>query len=92
MNDEAAHPGRPATYTDTAADDSKECGVSLREAVVVALEALEVGDNSHAADVLLHALEDGPAPAKVYRCACGDTFEWPGLRDRHSISCLKAAA
>lgn len=76
-----------------------------REAIVIALESLEVGDVRGAVAVLLSALEDGPASALVgsasahnraehceYRCACGARFEWPGLLDRHEIGCLRAAA
>jgi hypothetical protein len=68
-----------------------------REAIVVALESLEVGDARGAVAVLLSALEDGPdedrsSGGRPYRCACGSAFEWPGLLDRHQISCLRAAA
>jgi hypothetical protein len=68
------------------------------EAMVLALEYLEVGDVSGAVAVLLSALENGPEnlersrSGRPYRCACGSAFEWPGLLDRHLISCLRAAA
>jgi len=54
-----------------------------RLALVAALEALEVGDVSHATEILLGALEDGPT-ARACRCpVCGLGFEWPGLLDHH---------
>jgi hypothetical protein len=51
---------------------------------LAALDALEVGDTSYAADVLLAALEDGGRDYRV-RCSCGDMFEWPGLLDAHIL-------
>lgn len=54
-----------------------------REAIVVALEALEAGDAAFAVEVLLAALEDGTT-ARWMRCAdCGLTFAWPGEVEEH---------
>jgi len=55
----------------------------LRSAIQVALDALEIGDAAFAVEVLLGALEDGPAERR-HRCSeCGLGFEWPGLRVEH---------
>ncbi len=56
--------------------------MTLRAAIVVALESLEAGDQALAVDVLLGALEDGPS-ARRNLCECGAAFEWPGLLDAH---------
>jgi hypothetical protein len=57
--------------------------MSLRAAITVALEALEVGDQEQAVYVLLNALEDGPRIERV-RCEfCDQGFEWPGLLGAH---------
>ncbi len=54
-----------------------------RLAIVVALEALEVGDQRYAVEVLLGALEDGPLGPCGYACECGRRFEFPGLLVSH---------
>jgi hypothetical protein len=59
--------------------------VKWRAAIAAALEAIEVGDYWLATDILLGALEDGPR-ARPFLCACGQAFEWPGLRDAHADS------
>lgn len=64
--------------------------MTLREAIVVALEALEVGDTSRAVSVLLEAL-DGPSRLRSYRCECGSGFEWPGLLEAHREMCRRWA-
>ncbi len=56
--------------------------MTLRAAIVVALESLEDGDQALAVEVLLGALEDGPI-ARRNLCECGAPFEWPGLLDDH---------
>lgn len=68
-----------------------------RHLVVVALEALEVGDQAHAVDVLLAALEDGPI-SRVARlenvgqhdvlppCGVCGVRAWPGQSERHIYS------
>ncbi len=52
-------------------------------AIVVALEALEVDDVAFAVEVLLGALEDGPAERRYPCPECALSFEWPGLLDEH---------
>ncbi len=59
--------------------------MSLRAAIVAALEALGDGDQALAVVVLLGALEDGGPIVRRYGCKCGATFQWPGERDRHRI-------
>jgi hypothetical protein len=60
-----------------------------RLSIVSALEALEVGDQRLAVDILLAALDEGePVGARENRCACGRQFEWPGLLDAHQLSGL----
>jgi hypothetical protein len=70
-----------------------------RLAIVAALEALEAGDLRLLEGILLGALEDDVheswAPgsnatststrsrASCECSTCGQTFEWPGLRDKH---------
>jgi hypothetical protein len=68
-------------------------GEAARVAAQVALDALEAGDQHHAVAVLLD-LVDGPSAPRRYPCqACGATFEWPGLRDRHLVAeCWRWAA
>ena len=59
---------------------------AARLSIVVALEALEDGDQALAIDVLSGALEqDGPT-SRRYSCRiCGLSLEWPGLRERHEL-------
>jgi hypothetical protein len=58
--------------------------VNERAAMIRALEALEAGDQSAAADVLLAALEDvGSGRRRVSCPICGLAFTWPGERDGH---------
>jgi hypothetical protein len=66
--------------------------VSVRLAVVAALEALEVGDVEAATRILLDAVEDGPRPDGVRCDGCGQRFDWPGLRDAHHCSGYVGAA
>jgi len=66
--------------------------VDARLVIVAALEALEVGDQAHAVEILLGALEDGPT-TRPYPCrSCGLAHEWPGLRDAHEARCQARAA
>lgn len=54
-----------------------------RAAMTAALECFEVGATDEAVEILLAALEDGPAK-RPYRCPnCPASFEWPGLLDHH---------
>jgi hypothetical protein len=50
--------------------------------VIVALEALEAGDQHAATEALLNGLEDG-RQTTGFRCKCGQSFEWPGLLEAH---------
>ncbi len=65
-----------------------------RAAIVSALEALEVGDQAYAVEILLSALEDGPtAQRRQHECHCGRSFNWPGERDEHRrVAHLEEAA
>jgi len=65
--------------------------LSLRLAVVAALEAFETGDQALAVAILLGALEDGPSERR-YRCGCAASFEWPGELDHHQRFAHEAAA
>jgi hypothetical protein len=60
--------------------------VNVRLAVVVALEALEVGDVDYCAAILLGAFEDGARPEGVRCKTCGIRADWPGLLDMHQCS------
>lgn len=58
--------------------------MSLRLAVVVALEALEVGDQRYAVDVLLGALEDDGPPSPRLLCPrCRLDCHWRGRLEAH---------
>lgn len=67
-----------------------------RLVLIIALEALEAGDDRLAVDVLLTALEelDDSPRGRPHRCECGQAFEWPGLRAAHRQFCayFEAAA
>lgn len=61
-------------------------GASLRGAITVALECLEVGDQAGAVDVLLAALEsDGPNVSSTPCPECGIDCEWPGRLEAHLL-------
>lgn len=63
-----------------------------RLALVAALEALEVGDQRLAVDILLAAIEDDGERVERVRCdACGLGFTWPGLRAAHRAGGCPAA-
>jgi hypothetical protein len=83
MNETSRPARRPATNTQRASEFRRRRGERL--AIVVALEALEAGDQELAVAVLLGALEDGHRKLRA-RCGCGAAFEWPGLRDEHITS------
>ena len=95
MNDEAARQGRPATTSvvvegNTAAGRHGGGGRVNRPALVVALEALEVGNTNLAIAILFDLIDgaDEPPPANRARCrGCRMEFRWPGLRDRHEVFC-----
>lgn len=53
--------------------------------IISALEALEVGDQRLATEILLGAIEDGPAE-RPHVCECGFAAEWPGLLEAHRLS------
>lgn len=55
----------------------------LRSAVQVAIDALEVGDVAFAVEVLLGALEDGPAERRYHCPVCAVPLEWPELLREH---------
>jgi hypothetical protein len=54
-----------------------------RVAIVMALEALEDGDQNHAVNLLECAREAGPTLLRFPCRVCGQRFEWPGPRDAH---------
>jgi hypothetical protein len=54
-----------------------------RAAIVRALEALEVGDQWEACEILLAALEDVVLPRRFNCRICGLRFTWPGELDDH---------
>jgi hypothetical protein len=71
--------------------DSQPVPSIAREAVIIALEALEVGDQRQAVAILLAALEDGPTLVRAFCPYCNRGFEWPGLRDAHLIARCQAS-
>lgn len=66
--------------------------MSLGAAIRAALEALDVGDQALATNILLDALEDHPRPLGVRCPDCRRRFDWPGLLDAHRIHCTARAA
>lgn len=56
---------------------------SLRGAIVRALEALEVGNQREATEILLAGLEDVDIPRRFKCPTCGLRFCWPGELDDH---------
>lgn len=66
-----------------------------RHLVVTALDALEDGDQAHAAAVLLAGLEDGDSdtytrPNWPPRCPVCGQHAWPGDHARHVYTCHHA--
>ncbi len=64
--------------------------------IVVAREALEVGDDSLAYDVLVdleHDLASCEASRAVrkFRCRCGAAFRWPGELQHHQYAACHGA-
>jgi hypothetical protein len=56
---------------------------NLRGAIIRALDALEIGNQWEATEILLAALEDVDIPRR-YECPkCGLRFCWPGELDEH---------
>ena len=80
-----AHENRRASLGVGVGEDDRilaKCWAGCRvDAIVAALEALEDGDQRHAVEILLAALEDVPRPVGVRCGTCGLRFEWPGLLD-----------
>lgn len=63
---------------------------SERVAVVSALEAFEVGDQELGVGILVDLLDYGDRTVRAWCPGCDEGFEWPGLLDRHLISCWEA--
>jgi hypothetical protein len=65
--------------------------VTVLGRIIVAREALEVGDHSLAYDVLVD-LEDDLAAGepssgrRKFRCGCGAAFRWPGALQHHQYA------
>ena len=55
----------------------------MRAAIIRALDALEVGNQSEATEILLAALEDVDIPRRLACPTCGLRFCWPGELDDH---------
>lgn len=94
MNDEAARQGRPAT---TSTAETSTGARRNRGALIAILEALEVGNNSLATEILMALVEglDEPDEHRVHCSGCGRGFAWQGLLDAHldtSTTCLRWAA
>ena len=56
---------------------------SLRGAIMSALDALGMGDQWEATQILLAALEDVDVPRQLACEFCGLRFAWPGELDDH---------
>jgi hypothetical protein len=84
MNDER-RPARNAAATNTASTIAPVRDAFVR--VVMVNEALDVGDVDGARAVSGDLESDLArrlgADLRPYRCACGMSFEWPGLLDAH---------
>ena len=60
--------------------------MSDREAIVRALDALELGDHLEAEAILLGVFESG-SNERPFACdQCAMRFEFPGLRDAHILA------
>jgi hypothetical protein len=55
----------------------------VRAHIIRALDALEVGDQREATEILLYALEDIDIPRPFACQHCGLRFCWPGELDDH---------